>query len=72
MSKKASMHGSSEKEGKAWGHGSFANMPQEVSMKPYAKNKTLKEPMENDTMTRIDDEIGRSDSKARSHYSNQH
>lgn len=69
---KARMHGSSESEGKAWGHGQHANMPQEVKMQSYAKNKMLKEPMENDTMTRIDMEISRSDGKARSHSSDQH
>lgn len=72
MKSKASMHGSSEHEGSAWGHGKFANMPTDVKMQSYAKNKTLKEPMENDTMTRIDAEISRSDSRARSHSSNQH
>lgn len=70
--KKASMHGSSEKEGARWGGGSFANMPQEVVMKPYSKSHMMKEPLENDTMTRIDDEVGRSESRARSHYSDQH
>ena len=70
--KHASMHGSSEHEGKAWGHGEFANMPKEVKMKEYPKAKMLKEPLENDTMTRIDMEISRSDSRARSHSSNQH
>lgn len=70
--KHASMHGSSEHEGKAWGHGEFANMPKEVKMDSYPKNKMLKEPLENDTMTRIDAEISRSDSRARSHSSNQH
>lgn len=31
--------GDSEKEGKAKGHGQFANMPQEVEMKAYPKHQ---------------------------------
>lgn len=72
MKRKASMHGFSEKEGKAWGHGNFANMPQDVEMKPYSKAHMMKEPLEDDTMTRIDAEVARSESRARSHYSDQH
>lgn len=30
-------HGTSEHEGKAWGHGHYANMPQEVKMSEYPK-----------------------------------
>ena len=30
-------HGTSEHEGKAWGHGKYANMPQEVKMSEYPK-----------------------------------
>lgn len=70
--KKASMHGFSEHEGSAWGRGEFANMPQEKVMKPYSKAHMMKEPLEDDTMTRIDEEVGRSESRARSHYSDQH
>lgn len=29
--------GTSEHEGKAWGHGQYANMPQEVKMSEYPK-----------------------------------
>jgi hypothetical protein len=69
---KAQMHGESEKEGKAWGHGKFANMPTEVKMDTYSKAVEFGPTVENDTMTRIDEENKRSDSRARSHMSNQH
>jgi len=66
------MHGESEKEGKAWGHGKFANMPTEVKMDTYSKAVEYGPTVENDTMTRIDEENKRSDGRARSHMSNQH
>ena len=69
---KAQMHGESEKEGKAWGHGKFANMPTDVKMNEYAKAHEFGPTVENDTMTRIDEENKRSDGRARSHMSNQH
>lgn len=46
--------GSSEKEGKAWGQGSFANMPQEVTMAAYPKEAYMSGPALDDTSTRID------------------
>lgn len=51
-------HGMSENEGKPWGHGQFANMPQEVNMSQYPKvpNKALPE---------IDDTAGRLASDAK-------
>ena len=69
---KASMHGSSEHEGKAWGHGQHANMPKEVKMDMYPKAKEYGGDQENDTMTRIDGENERAHTKAHSHKSNQH
>ena len=62
---KAQMHGESEKEGKAWGHGKFANMPTEVKMDTYSKAVEYGPTVENDTMTRIDEENKRSDGRAR-------
>ncbi len=37
MKKSGMNHGTSEHEGAAWGHGQFANMPQEVKMSSYPK-----------------------------------
>ena len=70
--KMADMHGSSEHEGKDWGHGEHANMPKEVKMDMYPKAHEFGPGMEDDTMTRIDGENKRAHSKARSHLSNQH
>lgn len=66
------MHGESEHEGKAWGHGKHANMPTEVKMDHYAKAHEMGSTVENDTMTRVDEENKRAHSKTRSHMSNQH
>jgi hypothetical protein len=51
---KAPSHGTSENEGKAWGHGSFANMPSEVVMKPYPKPGYTTDGHLDDTITRLD------------------
>jgi hypothetical protein len=69
---KGQMGKSSESEGKAWGHGKFANMPTEVKMDMYPKAVEFGPTVENDSMTRIDEENRRSDSRARSRMSNQH
>jgi hypothetical protein len=53
---KSMSHGTSENEGKAWGHGSFANMPQEVIMKDYPKPGYTSDGHIDDTMTRLDDD----------------
>jgi hypothetical protein len=68
----ANMHGSSEREGKAWGKGEFANMPKEVKMSAYPASKQYGGDYEDDTMVRIDAENSRTNSKAHSHKSNQH
>ncbi len=65
-------HGESEREGRAVGHGNFANMPTEVSMKSYPKAHEYGPTVENDTISRIDDENMRSQKRSRSHMSNQH
>lgn len=49
---------SSEREGKRMGQGDFANMPQNVIMKPYPKNMS--------TDKHLDDSMGRLDSDAES------
>lgn len=50
---KADMHGDSDHEGKAWGHGQFANMPQEVKMDMYPKEAHKELDGINDTATRL-------------------
>lgn len=66
------MGGSSEKEGKAWGKGQFANMPSEKKMQSYPKAHEAGPMVEDDTMTRIDAENGRAQKKSRRFMSNQH
>lgn len=46
--------GSSEHEGKAWGHGQFANMPSEVVMKAYPKGGYSTDEHLDDTIQRLD------------------
>ena len=48
--------GTSEHEGKAWGRGSFANMPQEVIMKEYPKGGYSTDGHLDDTIARLDDD----------------
>lgn len=48
--------GSSEHEGKAWGHGQFANMPQEVMMDEYRPAKSYHDKDLDDTMRRLDED----------------
>jgi len=66
------MHGESEKEGKPWGRGEMANMPQEVRKDTYPKAHEFGPAVENDTMTRIDAENGRAQKTTRKYLSNQH
>lgn len=69
--KKASMHGTSEHEGKAWGRGEHANMPKEVQMKDYPKNRGRSDSLD-DTMKEIDRTISSSVATAQKRVSNQH
>lgn len=62
---KAMSHGTSENEGKAWGHGSFANMPQEVVMSPYPKPNYSTDGHLDDTIVRLDGDT--SDAKRKKH-----
>ena len=59
------------KEDKSVGKGSFANMPQEVKNTPYKKNSYVTDANLDDTITGIDQTIGKEVSRARSHVSNQ-
>ena len=69
---KAMTHGVSEHEGKAWGHGQMANMPQDVVKKHYMKPGHYRGGVLDDTITGIDDTIGRSEGKSQKYLSNQH
>jgi hypothetical protein len=69
---KADHHGTSENEGKAWGRGEHANMPKEVKMDMYPKAIESGYDGEDDTISRVDAENKRSNSKVMSHKSNQH
>lgn len=69
--KKASSHGTSEKEGARWGGGEFANMPKDSKMKPYPKASMRADSLD-DTITGIDSTVTRSVGKSKSHVSNQH
>lgn len=69
---KADMHGNSEKEGRAWGKGEFANMPKETRMDMYPKASEFGPGDLDDTMTEIDRVNGTAHKKSRSYLSNQH
>jgi len=69
---KASMHGTSENEGKVWGKGEFANMPKETKMNAYPKAHEFGPGQLDDTMTEIDRVNGSASKKTRSNLSNQH
>ncbi len=58
--------GSSEKEGKVWGQGAFANMPQDVKMQDYPKRPYKEMPSIDDTSGRLMDDArnsGKADRK---------
>mgnify|MGYP007017470555 FL=1 len=63
--------GTSEKEGKAWGHGQYANMPQETKTSMYPKNRGQGGSID-DTMTGIDKSISQAESQSSRHLSSQH
>lgn len=70
--KKMNMHGNSEHEGKAWGHGEHANMPKDIKMDSYPKSHEYGAGDLDDTMTHVDAVNSRAHTKSRSHVSNQH
>lgn len=65
-------YGVSEKEGKAWGRGEFANMPKDVKMQAYPRGKNYRGGVLNDTITGIDEVSRVSENKAQKNLSNQH
>lgn len=67
---KATGLGKSEKEGKAWGHGQYANMPHEVVMEQYPKCRAV-DGVEDDTINGIDDVVDRGVAKVGKYMSNQ-
>lgn len=64
--------GSSEAEGRVWGHGEHANMPKDVRMQSYPESHEYGPEVLDDTMGHVDTVNARSHKKARSHVSNQH
>ena len=70
--KKADQHGTSEREGKAWGHGKFANMPTDVKMDMYPKASEFGPGYLDDTMVEIDRTMSVAHNKAHKNLSNQH
>jgi|GEM_PF-2297239 len=64
--------GESESEGRAWGHGQFANMPHEVKMKGYPKASEFGPSVLDDTMGHVDKTNHHAETQTRRHLSNQH
>lgn len=69
--KKSGHKGFVEGHDQSIGHGNFANLPQEVMMKEYPKNKMLRSGMLDDTITGIDNVISRGEVTTSKHISNQ-
>ena len=69
---KAQMHGESEREGKAWGQGKFANMPTDVKMDMYPKASEFGPGDLNDTMVHVDNVQKQASSKSHRYLSGQH
>lgn len=65
------MDKSSEKQSKVWGHGEFANMPQDIVRKTYPKVKGDRDRGMNDTISAIDGINTSSELKANRFLSNQ-
>lgn len=63
--------GVSEREAAPWGHGEFANMPSNVTMEMYHKNKGQTGVLD-DTITGIDRTIDKSEGTSRRYLSGQH
>lgn len=64
--------GESEREGRVWGHGEFANMPKEERMESYPKVRRGREKALNDTISGIDDWSDQMLSKRDRYISDQH
>ena len=67
----AEMHGESEKEGKYWGKGEYANMPGKVEMQEYPKGYKKKSGVLDDTIRDIDRVEDYAGSRASKYLSNQ-
>ena len=52
--------GESESEGRPWGHGEYANMPQEVVFQHVGPSPHFMEENINDTMRRLDEDAAQS------------
>lgn len=66
------VRGTSEREGKAWGKGEYANMPQDVVKEMYPKTKGGSRKTLDDTIKGIDYSIDRSEGRASKYVSDQH
>lgn len=64
--------GESEAEGRTWGKGEFANMPQDVKMKIYPKAAEYGPDVLDDTMGTVDKSNSRAHTTSRKYVSNQH
>ena len=64
--------GESEDEGRVYGQGEFANMPQEVKMKSYPKAYEYGPDVLDDTMGTVDKSNSRAHTTSRKYVSNQH
>ncbi len=65
-------HGVSEKEGKAWGKGEYANMPKAEKMQLYPKNPKARDKVLDDTITGIDSWSRQMEGKRDRFVSDQH
>lgn len=65
-------HKDSEHEGKAVGHGEFANMPSSVKFSAYPKAQEFGPGDLDDTQTEINRTMATAKSKSHKHLSNQH
>lgn len=68
----AQSHGVSEKEGRPWGHGEFANMPRESHLDTYRKPPTARSGILDDTIDGIDLSDGQAAHMRDKHLSHQH
>lgn len=68
----AESHGVSEKEGRPWGHGEFANMPRESHLDAYRKPPTARSGILDDTIDGIDLSDGQAAHMRDRHLSHQH
>lgn len=70
--KNPATHGTSEREGKVWGKGERANMPQKEKMTDFPKVAMRSDGDINDTITGVDKSVTSSIVKSKRFLSNQH